>query len=88
MEVNQQTIMAFVRLVCPLIASAAAMCGIAVNADDLFIVATCAVALVAFIWSWWKNNNVTKAAQEAQGYLNVIKKAEKVDRSDEEEAKG
>jgi len=32
-------------------------------------VATVAVA----IYTWWKNNNVTKEAQEAQQYLNELK---------------
>lgn len=32
-------------------------------------VATVGVA----IWTWWKNNNVTPEAQEAQEYLNELK---------------
>lgn len=32
-------------------------------------VATVGVA----VWAWWKNNNVTKEAQEAQEYLNELK---------------
>lgn len=32
------------------------------------------VALViTAIYTWWKNNNVTKEAQEAQDYLNELK---------------
>ena len=30
------------------------------------------VAIGAYIWSWWKNNNVTKKAQEAQTYKNEL----------------
>ena len=35
-------------------------------------VSSVATVLVA-IWVWWKNNNVTKEAQEAQEYLNELK---------------
>lgn len=27
----------------------------------------------AVLWAWWKNNNVTEAAQEAQEVLNELK---------------
>lgn len=30
------------------------------------------IAIGAYLWSWWKNNNVTKKAQEAQAYKNEI----------------
>lgn len=38
-------------------------------------VSSVATVLVA-IWVWWKNNNVTKEAQEAQKYLDELKKGE------------
>lgn len=38
-------------------------------------VASQVVAALAVIWSWWKNNNVTKAAAYAQESLNELKKA-------------
>src|SRR5690625_5598 len=38
--------------------------------EDASSVATIGIAL----WTWWKNNNVTKEAQEAQKYLNELKK--------------
>lgn len=31
------------------------------------------LSAVTIVWSWWKNNNVTKAACEAQGYLDQLK---------------
>ena len=31
------------------------------------------VAAATGVWSWWKNNNVTKAAQDAQRVLDGIK---------------
>ena len=32
-----------------------------------------AAAGLSTLWSWWKNNNVTAAAQEAQNTLKAIK---------------
>lgn len=72
-EYNKQTIMAFIRLLCSVIASGAAMAGFALEADALFTGITLVLAIVAYIWSWWKNNNVTDAAKEAQELLEFIK---------------
>lgn len=84
----KQTVMPFVRLLCAPIATVLAMFNIAVDADTIFTFGWCAVALASYIWSWWKNNNLTKAAKEAQEYLDLIKNREGIDRSDEDEAKG
>ena len=70
---KKQTVMAFVRLACSLIAAGAAMFGIAIDAEALFVGAACIIAFVAYVWSWWKNNNVTKAAKDAQEILRLIK---------------
>lgn len=75
-ENKKQTIIAFVRLACMFVASAATMLGIAVDADALFIGATCVLSTATYIWAWWKNNNVTTAATEAQELLNMIKNME------------
>lgn len=89
MEANKETIIAFVRLLCGLVVYGASLAGVYLDVEMIYMVAMILVSVAVFVYSlWWKNNNVTKAAQEAQGYLDVIKKAEKVDRSDEEEAKG
>ena len=34
---------------------------------------TVAAAGISAVYSWWKNNNVTKQAQEAQTVLNELK---------------
>lgn len=36
-------------------------------------VATYILAGAAAVWSWWKNNNITKKAQEAQNTLRGLK---------------
>lgn len=73
-ESKKQTLMAFIRLACSLVATGLALYGISVDADALFVLAMIVVALVAYIWSWWKNNNVTSAATEAQKVLDELKK--------------
>ena len=75
-ESNNQTLMAFIRLLCSVIASGAAMAGFALDADALFTGAALVLAIVTYIWSWWKNNNVTDAATAAQSVLDKMKKGE------------
>lgn len=72
-ESKKQTLMAFIRLACSLITTGLALYGVSVDADALFVLAMIVVALVAYIWSWWKNNNVTEAATKAQEVLEELK---------------
>lgn len=72
-ESKKQTLMAFIRLACSLITTGLALYGVSVDADSLFVLAMIVVALVAYIWSWWKNNNVSTAATEAQKVLDELK---------------
>lgn len=72
-ENKKQTLMAFVRLACMLITTGLAMVGITVDADALFVGAMIVLALAAYIWAWWKNNNVSTAATEAQKVLDELK---------------
>ncbi len=83
-ESKKQTIMAFVRLACMFAASAAALFGVTVDANALIVGATCIVAAATFIWNWWKNNNVTEAASQAQAMLDIMKYNED-DMRDEED---
>lgn len=72
-ESKKQTIMAFIRLAVMLVTTGLAMFGISIDADSLFTVVMVAVAVVAAIFSWWKNNNVTDAASSAQKVLDELK---------------
>lgn len=88
-----EKIVAIARLAVMLVAAVAGAFGLTVDADSLLTIAACVVALAAGVWSWWKNNNVTEAAQIAQGYLNALKDGaeiieEDVDQEDTEEAVG
>lgn len=75
-ESKKQSIMAFARLACALLSAGAALFGVAVDADALFVGVVVVIALFFYIWSWWKNNNVTEAASEAQDVLDFIKRNE------------
>lgn len=72
-ENKKQTLIAFVRLACMLVTTGLTMFGITVDADALFTGAMLVLALAAYIWAWYKNNNVTTAATEAQKVLDELK---------------
>lgn len=71
---NQEQVIAIVRLVCTFVASIATTLGIAWDSDAIFTVVCAALTVVCFVWSWWKNNNLTTAAQEAQKLLDDMKR--------------
>ena len=70
---NRERIVAIVRLLVMLASAVAGGFGLTVDPDALGTIAACAVALAAGVYGWWKNANVTQAAQEAQKYLDGIK---------------
>lgn len=73
MNINSQTAVAVVRLAAALAAALGAMLGFAVDADALLNGGLAAASAAVMAWAWWKNNNVTLAAQEAQKVLDAIK---------------
>lgn len=75
-ESTKERIAAVVRLAVMLVATAAGCFGLAIDADALLTFAALAVGLVAGVYSWWKNANLTQAAQQAQDYLDAIKGGE------------
>lgn len=70
---TKDTVIAFVRLAAMGITSAAAMLGFAIDADLAYNMATVLLFVTATLWGWWKNNNVTAAASEAQDFVKIIK---------------
>lgn len=64
---------AIARLVCTLVAGIATMLGFYLDADELFTGVCCIVALACLVATWWKNNNITDAAIEAQEVLDSLK---------------
>lgn len=65
-ETAKERLLAVVRLAVPTIVSILALWGISVDADMLVQVCTVGISFIAWIWSWWKNNNVTTHAIAAQ----------------------
>ena len=76
MSFDRDRIVAIVRLLVMLASAVAGGFGLTVDADSLGTIVACAVATAAGVYSWWKNNNITEAAQDAQAYLDAIKKRE------------
>lgn len=72
-DFSRERIVAIVRLLVMLASAVAGGFGLTLDPDSLGTIAACAVALVSGVYSWWRNNNVTKAAQDAQAYLDAIK---------------
>ena len=73
---NTERDIAVTRIACTMAAALAAGFGLALDADALYTGCAALLATVCYVWSWWSNNNMTKAAQEAQRYLDSIKASE------------
>lgn len=76
MNINSQSVIAVVRLGVALVVSLGAMAGIDIDGDAVANVVLAIASVGTLAWVWWKNNNVTQAAQEAQIVLNEIKQKE------------
>lgn len=68
-----ETLTAIARLVIPLIATGLTAAGIEVDANTVWIIAGGVITIITFVWAWWKNNNITEAAKQAQGMLDALK---------------
>ena len=71
---------AFTRLVIVLVLAVnGLLAGIGVSPvsnENAYTVISDFVAILASVWTWWKNNNVTSEAAEAQGMLEALKDPE------------
>ena len=72
-DFTRERIVAIIRLVIMLVSAVAGGFGLTIDPDSLGTIAACAVALAAGVYGWWKNNNLTEAAQDAQAYLDAVK---------------
>lgn len=43
------------------------------DGELVYTAASSIVAIIAIVWAWWKNNNMTKAAQVGQLVINELK---------------
>lgn len=74
LQFNRDRVVAIVRLLVMLASAVAGGFGLTLDPDALGTIAACVLAVAAGIYSWWKNNNLTEAAQEAQEYLDAIRR--------------
>ena len=72
-DFSRERIVAIVRLLVMLVSAVAGGFGLTIDPDALGTIAACAVALAAGVYGWWRNNNLTAAAQDAQAYLDAVK---------------
>jgi len=70
---NAESIRAIVTLVVTVAVNIANVLGYALNFDLWYTVLFSIASLIAVAWAWWKNQNVTQAAQQAQVYLDELK---------------
>lgn len=79
-EKNEETVLAVTRglvglvAVANLAAQAAGLIPIEVGEDEVYAAVSGVVGVAALVWCWWRNNSVTKAAQDG----DVIMRAEKM----------
>lgn len=73
-RIDSETVVAVVRLAVALVVSVFAMLGVDIDGAPIENAALAAASVGVLAWVWWKNNNVTKAAQEAQEVLDEIKR--------------
>lgn len=76
---KKECIMGIIRGIVPVIVTILTICGISADADIILTVAGSILSIVTFVWSWWKNNNITLAAQQAQKVLDDLKGKEESD---------
>lgn len=73
MELNKESFIAIIRLIVTAVGMIATTFSWTVDTNFIFNILVSIAAEVLLIWTWWKNNNVTEAAQQAQEMLNEIK---------------
>lgn len=71
-DTTKERLLAVVRLAVPTIVSILALWGISVDADMLVQVCSVGISFIAWVWSWWRNNNVTTHAIAAQQVKNAM----------------
>lgn len=72
-ELSKERILATVRAASILITTIAAYWGYVWDADQIYQVVTTILAVFAIMWGYWKNNNWTEFAAQAQQLLNTLK---------------
>lgn len=84
MEFNKESLVAIARLLVTLILGAGTVFGWSLDGDLVFNIVMSVAAFGSFVYMWWKNNNITAAAQTAQVILGELKEIEEA-RGDEDQ---
>ena len=70
---NAESLKAIVTLIVTVALNVANVLGYALDFELWYTLLFSIASLAAVAWSWWKNQNVTEAAQQAQIYLDELK---------------
>ncbi len=70
---TQEQTKAIVTIVVTAVVNVANVCGYAVDADAWINVVLSVLSAAAIAYSWWKNQNLTPEAAEAQAVLDRLK---------------
>lgn len=70
---NEERIKAIVTIIVTAAVNIANVCGYALDADAWLNVALSTASAICIFWSWWKNQNLTAEAIQAQAYLDDLK---------------
>ena len=71
---NAQSLKAIVTLIVTVAFTVANAAGFALDFGTVYNVVFSVASLVAVAYAWWRNQNVTEAAQQAQEYLDELKR--------------
>ena len=74
---NMERVKAIATIIVTAAVNIANVCGYAADADQWVNVTLSILSAIAILYSWWKNQNITDAAQSAQRYLDELKRKEK-----------
>lgn len=71
---NAESLKAIITLIVTVALNVANVFGYALDFDMWYQIVFSIASLIAVAWAWWKNQNVTLAAQKAQEYLDELKR--------------
>ena len=83
-ELNEETALAVTRGVVGLVAvgnlaaQAAGLMPLEVGEEQVYGAVSGVIGLLALIWCWWRNNSVTRAAQDGDTVMRAAKMAGKL----------
>lgn len=70
---NAERVKAILTIVITAVINIVNIYGYSVDADAVVSAILTIASFASILWSWWKNQNVTLEAQQAQRYLEALK---------------